>query len=61
MAYTLFNKETNKDLIHPKVGLWFTNNLKEAEEMLAACYEYLDSINLSQIKESIVIKEIKDN
>lgn len=60
MAYTLFNKETNKNLIHPKVGLWFTNNLKEAEEMLASCYEYLDSINLSEIKEKISIIEVQD-
>lgn len=55
MSYTLFNKINNKKLMHPKVGLWFANDKKEAEEMLKSCYEYLRASNLEWMCENIVI------
>jgi hypothetical protein len=45
--YTLLNKKNGKTLKHPSVGLWFTSDLKEAEEMLEACTEYINSINMN--------------
>jgi hypothetical protein len=60
MPYTLYNESIKKQLIHPKVGLWFTNDRKEAEDMLSACYEYLDSIDLSNLKDSISIVEVEN-
>jgi len=35
--YTLFNKKLKRKLIHPIIGLWFTNDIDEARDMLAAC------------------------
>jgi hypothetical protein len=61
LSYTLYNKSNKKELIHPKIGLWFTNDKKEAEDMLSSCYEYLDSINLSKLKEDICIIEVDNN
>lgn len=48
MLYTLYNKRLEKKLTHPKYGLWCTPDLKEAEEMLKACKEYLISLNLPE-------------
>lgn len=55
MSYTLYNKVNNQKLVHPKVGLWFANDIKEAEEMLLACHEYLKASNLEWMCENIVI------
>lgn len=55
--YTLFNASTNTKLKHPRVGLWFTNSLPEAREMLEACYKYLDAVNIPSMKEHIVIQD----
>lgn len=41
MLYTLYNKHLEKKLTHPKYGVWYTRDLKEAKEMLQACREYL--------------------
>ena len=35
--YTLFNKRINRQLIHPRYGLWCAPTLQEAREMLASC------------------------
>lgn len=61
MPYTLYNKSNDKKLIHPRVGLWFTNNLDEAREMLSSLYEYLDSCKLSEIKKDICIIDVEKN
>jgi hypothetical protein len=57
-SYTLFNKRLNRQLTHPKVGLWFTNDLKEAEEMLQACKEYVQAIGVPSILEDFEIMEL---
>ena len=41
MNYTLYNKELNRKLIHPRVGLWFTNDLEEAKKMLNDCHSFV--------------------
>ena len=61
MSYTLFNKSNQNKLTHPKVGLWFTNDLEEAKGMLESFYEYLDSSNMSSLKDEIVILNIDEN
>lgn len=35
--YALFNRRMKKCLVHPKLGLWCTEDLVEARKMLAAC------------------------
>jgi len=46
--YSLYNEVIDKQLSHPQVGLWYTSDLKEAEEMKKACVEYMQSMNLPQ-------------
>ena len=53
--YTLHNKLTNKRLVHPKVGLWFTTHLNEAQGMLKDCCDYLDFMGISDLKDHLVI------
>ena len=53
--YTLLNKGIDKRLLHPKIGLWFTADLEEAQNMLSACHEYLDAIKADSIKDEFVI------
>ena len=38
--YTLFNKNLKRKLMHPIIGLWFTNDINEARDMLALCKKY---------------------
>jgi hypothetical protein len=53
--YSLYNKRLDRKLKHPKIGIWYSNDLKEAEEMLKACKGYLDSSGLSDFKDNFVI------
>jgi hypothetical protein len=55
VAYTLYNKTNNEKLVHPKVGLWFANDIEEAEDMLEACQEYLRAAGLDWMCEHITI------
>lgn len=55
MAYTLFNRLTERNLVHPTCGLWYTTDLKEADEMLRSCHEYLDTMGLGSMKPSIYL------
>jgi hypothetical protein len=59
-AYTLYNKELDKRLTHPRIGLWYTFDLKEAEDMLKACNEYLDASGLGSMKDNFTIIEVED-
>lgn len=45
-------------MVHPKVGLWFTNDLKEAEDMLKACREYVVAIGASSLIDDFEIVEL---
>ena len=58
-SYTLHNKDLGINLEHPSVGLWFTNDINEANEMLEACHEYLVSINASEMTENFIIVEVE--
>jgi hypothetical protein len=58
MNYTLYNKQLQRKLVHPIVGLWSTSSLEEAEKMLAACHEYLCAINLADLKDEFVIIDV---
>jgi hypothetical protein len=54
-SYTLYNKLTDNNLVHPKVGLWYTTDLEEAKAMLKDCHGYLDYIKVPSMKDKIVI------
>lgn len=53
--YALFNKSNGKRLVHPKIGEWFTTDIIEAQSMLAACHDYLDSQKLHLLKPDFII------
>lgn len=53
--YTLYNKSTDKCLVHPQVGLWYTTNLKEAEDMLETCLEYVNSFKIDGLENNFCI------
>lgn len=47
--YALYNKRTNRYLTHPKIGLWFTNDLSEAEDMLYEFRRYLETEDMAKV------------
>jgi hypothetical protein len=57
MFYTLFNKGNQKRLTHPTIGLWTTNKLEEAQDMLVSCKEYLIAQGLQRAVDDFVIIE----
>jgi len=61
MTYTLRNKKLERNLMHPRIGLWFTSQLQEAKDMLQSCYEYLDASHLSFLKPDFVVVNAETN
>jgi len=59
--YTLYNKELERKLTHPRVGLWHTPSLEEAQDTLKACHEYLDAIGAKDQKDNFVIIDAETN
>jgi len=59
MTYSLYNKKLDKKLTHPTIGVWFTKDYNEAEDMLKACHEYLEASNLNHLKEDFEIINIE--
>lgn len=53
--YTLYNKKLERPLNHPKIGLWYTNDIKEAEDMLLSCHEYLKSLKIKDLDNFVII------
>ena len=47
MNYTLYNKELDRKLIHPRVGVWFTTDLEEAKLMLKDCHAFVGEMQKS--------------
>lgn len=58
--YTLFNKELNRFLKHPKDGIWATDNLDEAQELLKSAQNYVKAIGIPEIAEKLVVMEISE-
>lgn len=57
-TYLLYNEQLKKPLIHPKVGLWSTNNREEADDLLKSCHEYVKSIGREDLIPFLTVKEI---
>lgn len=53
--YSLYNKRLEKKLNHPRVGVWYTPNLAEAEDMLKACRGYVGTIGVAGYVDDFVI------
>lgn len=59
MTYTLYNKRLKRRLTHPRIGLWFTNDLQEAQDMLKACHQHLAGHNLPGMDDDFCIIEVE--
>jgi hypothetical protein len=55
MIYALYNKDLEKKLTHPRLGVWYTDDYDEAQEMLADCHEYLEAIGGKDLISNFVI------
>ena len=55
MNYTLYNKKLNRRLVHPRIGLWYTNDMEEARNMLESCHEYLRAIKMENMCDFVII------
>lgn len=55
--YTLYNYTNESYLTHPRVGIWFTEDIKEAQDMLTTCLAYLKEIDFSVDVGIVEIKE----
>ena len=56
--YTLYNRELNRFLKHPKDGIWASENLEEAQKLLEAAQEYVKSVGVPEIADKLTIMEI---
>ena len=59
--YKVYNKDNDRELIHPKVGLWNTTKLEEALGMRDSFRAYLRQLGMSDMAECIVIRDIETN
>jgi hypothetical protein len=57
-VYTLFNKELNRFLKHPKDGVWATESFEDAEKLLEAAKEYVRAVGMPEIADYITILEV---
>tara|TARA_Y100000034_G_scaffold40932_1_gene50382 strand:- start:2461 stop:2664 length:204 start_codon:yes stop_codon:yes gene_type:complete len=57
--YSLFNKRLKRKLEHPVIGLWNTPDLDEANEMLAACHEYLNAVGANHLRDDFVVIDVE--
>lgn len=61
LNYKLFNKAHNRELVHPKLGLWMTSDLQEAKNMRKVICDYLRSNGWEAMENEIVIKNCETN
>lgn len=56
MRYKLYNKVHDRELVHPKLGLWSTDNLQDAIDMRELVRDYLRLKGWEAMESEIVIK-----
>lgn len=56
--YALYNKTLDRYLTHPLLGIWFSEDLAEAEDMKKASLDYIKELQTEMI---IEVKEITDD
>lgn len=59
--YTLYNKRIQRNLVHPKIGLWYTEDRNKAEEMLEDCRRYVLSIGAKELVDDFIVVEIDES
>jgi len=56
--YTLYNKEINRFLRHPKDGVWASEDLEDAQVLLESAQEYVKAIGVPELADKLTIMEI---
>lgn len=56
--FRLKNTRLDRVLAHPSTGTMYVRDRAEADDMLAACHQYLEAVGLGQIKGEFVVEEI---
>lgn len=59
--YTLFNRELNKFLKHPKDGVWATDSFEDAQKILEAAKQYCAAVGIPEVADQLTIMEIGVN
>ncbi len=60
MAYILYNRKLKRPLMHPQVGLWFTDNKQEAESLLADFHKLCEDLGHPEMIKELVVSTIED-
>lgn len=58
MIYGLYNAYNKTYLTHPRVGIWQTDDEKAANDMLAACLEYVKTCGFDHLGEAISLVDL---
>jgi hypothetical protein len=58
--YTLFNKRMQRCLVHPKYGLWCTEDIESARKMLEACQQCCISYGLQKEDFALINVDTKE-
>ncbi len=56
--YTLYNKELNRFLKHPRDGIWASEDLEEAQKLLDSARQYVVAIGVPELADRLTIMEI---
>jgi len=56
--FVLYNKELKRFLKHPKDGIWASEDIEEAQNMLQSAQEYVKVIGFPEIADYLTVMEI---
>lgn len=59
--YTLFNKELQRFLKHPSDGVWASESIEEAQDLLEAAKQYCRAIGVPEIADQLTVVEISES
>lgn len=61
MPYVLYNKKLETYLTLPNIGIWTTPDIAEANSMLAACVNYVNTLNILDYDQQFIIVDLESN
>lgn len=61
MTYVLYNKELQRYLKHPKDGVWASQSLEEAQDLLDAAKAYVKAVGVPELADNLTILEVESD
>ncbi len=61
MPYVLYNKKLETYLTLPNIGIWTTPDITEANSMLTACVNYVNTLNVLDYDKEFIIVDLESN